>query len=250
MKAYQSLTNLTTGATINQIIKSDPKAGDLLTSIGLPAKDHENETLRSICKQRQWSEVEIMGWVKRHCLPKNSSDSQANDSRVTNHNRNFTSLTKYLHSSFIIPNLTLLKEINNDWPRVHALHGNQYPWLKNVNWHFDIFSQALKMYSEFEEKKFYPLVRELDNQEGEVLDGTIQKLKRSLQIITEDQRRLIDLMNTIRQKGNELKNPGEACSTLRILNQNFKMLFEHLEKQFEIEERDLNTLVKDKLKTL
>jgi hypothetical protein len=65
MKSSQSLTNLTTGATIDQIIKSDPKAGVLLTSIGLSTEAHENETLRSICKQRQWSEVEIMGWVKK-----------------------------------------------------------------------------------------------------------------------------------------------------------------------------------------
>jgi iron-sulfur cluster repair protein YtfE (RIC family) len=242
MNTYQPLTKLTTGATIDQIIQSDPKAGGLLTSIGLLPNEHKHETLRSVCQQRQWGEVEILGWVKRQCL------AEDRKRRIDYFEQDLTRLAAYIDGTFIVPNYTLLKDIQNDWPRVHQIHGNQYPGLKDVNWYFKVLSPILEMYYEFEGKEFYPMIGTLSDQK-EDLDDTTQKIKRSLQIIGEDQRRLLGLMAIIREKGDDFKNPDGACSTLRILNQNFKMLFENMEEQFKLEQEKVIPALKQKIKS-
>jgi iron-sulfur cluster repair protein YtfE (RIC family) len=243
MNNYQSLTSLTTGATIGQIIQSNPNAVDLLTSIGLSPDKHEHETLRSVCKQRQWGEVEILGWLKRQCFAKDEKN------RTANFGPDLSGLSKYMTETFIIPNYTLLKDIKNDWPRVHQIHGNQYTGLKDVNWYFKVLSRALETYYKFEEKEFYPLVETLNDQK-EILDDAAQNIKRSLQIIHENQRRLLGLMAIIREKGNDFKNPEGACSTLRILNQNFKMFFESLKGQFKIEQEKIIPALDQKMNSV
>src|SRR5699024_12848975 len=59
-----SLKKLTPDATLAQILMADKDAAHLLTSIGLDPSAHMEETLRAVCSQRQWSEVEVMKWLK------------------------------------------------------------------------------------------------------------------------------------------------------------------------------------------
>ena len=89
----------------------------------------------------------------------------------------------------------------------------------------------------FEREKFFPLIGRLKNNSNNNLShGTIQKLEKSFSVVERDQCRLRNLMKTIREKGNQFENPGNACSTLRIQNKNFKILFSQLKKQLEVEE--------------
>lgn len=248
MNNNQSLSKLTPEATISEIIRSDSEAGDLLASIGLSPANHEQETLRSVCQQRKWSEVEVLRWLKKHSAATNGETPNIAGS-VPDNESVLIEWTGYLEESFIRSNRSLLEELEGNFPRIHKIHGNQYPWLKTMKWYFDKFREALGMYYTFEQEKFFPLIERLKNNSNNSLNhGTIQKLEKSFNVIERDQRRLRNLMKTIQNKGNEFDNPGNACSTLRIQNENFKILFSKLEKQFEMEKDQVLPRVKEQIK--
>jgi iron-sulfur cluster repair protein YtfE (RIC family) len=247
MKTDQSLNNMTPEATISQIIEANNTAGELLASIGLPLSKHEDETLRSVCQQRKWSEVEVLDWIKKYATSTNGEASQKSDPSLPE-SSDYTEWTSFLHDHYIAENQSLLNELSQSFPRVLKIHGNQYPWLKTIKWHFDTFKEALEMYYKFEQKKFFPLVEQLStNKKKSINHGAVQKIEKSFSITERDQDRLERQMKTIRDKGNEFQNPGNACSTLRIQNQNFELLFSKLKEQFEIEQQHLIPLTKEQL---
>lgn len=248
MKTNQSLKNLTPDATLSQIKSADGKAAELLASIGLEPSNHKNETLRSVCQQRKWSEVEVLKWIKKHSPPANNDASKNGMEPISNEESSLKEWTEHLEETFINPNLSLLKERDENFPRIHKIHGNQYPWLKNMEWHFNQFEETLSMYYEFERKKFFPLINRLENvKKGDINHGTIQKLQKSFAVIEKDQDRLQRLMADIREKGNEFENPPNACSTLRIQNENFNILFSRLEEQLKTENDQLIPRVKEEM---
>ncbi len=248
MKTDQSLNELTPDATISQIITADKQAGELLASIGLSLSKHENDTLRSVCKQRQWSEKEVLEWVKKHSSSVKNGTASNTESKSDN-GPALKEWTEHLEETFIRSNLSLLNEVNKSFPRVQKVHGNQYPWLKNMQYHFNNFEEALTLYYNFERSKVFPLANRIKNgRKGSVNHGAIQKLQKSFAIIEEDQNRLQRLMKTIRQKGKQFENPDSACSTLRIQNENFKALFSNLDKQFETENKQFIPRVKEEIK--
>ncbi|MDZ7683496.1 MAG: hypothetical protein U5J63_17740 [Fodinibius sp.] len=249
MESSQSLSKLTPDATIEQIVAANNKAGELLASIGLPVSDHENETLRSVCQQQQWSETEVLNWVKKHS--RNTNDETANNSTQLSSpdSADLAEWTSYLHEHFISVNQPLLEELEASFPRVHKVHGNQYPWLKNMCWHFNKFSEALGMYYAFEIDKFFPLVEQIDTSETKSLNhGVVQKVEKSFSIIERDQDRLKRQINIMRDKGKDFENPHNACSTLRIQNENLLTLCSQLETQFELESDQLIPGIKKQLK--
>lgn len=249
MNTDQSPSKLTPEATISEIIRSDNEAGELLSSIGLSLSEHEQETLRSVCQQRKWSEVEVLQWLQKHSSRTNGEASDNSGETVPHKDAPLTRLITYLEESFIRPNRSLLEELEENFPRIRKIHGNQYPWLKTMKWHYDKFREALGMYYAFEQEKFFPLIRRLKNNSNNSLNhGAIQKLEKSFSIVERDQRRLWHLMKTIREKGNQFENPGNACSTLRIQNENFKILFSQLEKQFEVEKDQILPRIKEEIK--
>lgn len=235
MKTDQSLAKITAEATISQIIAADEQAAELLASIGLSLSKHADETLRSVCQQHQWSEREVLNWVKKQ---RSTINGTAENKIETPPDGEASPVDwgRYLENVYINPNLELLKELDEAFPRLHKIHGNQYLWLKHIQWHFDKFEDALRMYYHFEKKKVFPLIARLVNSNrGNVNHGTIQKLLKSFAIVRRDQERLARLMKTIRRKGNHFENPEGACTTLRIQNKNFKILFSRLHKQFKVE---------------
>lgn len=250
MNTDQSLSNLTPEATISEIINTDSEAGELLASIGLSLSEYEQETLRSVCQQRKWSEVEVLQWLKKHGPTQNGETSDSHIPSVPDKDTSLVKWTTYLEESFLNPNQSLLEELEENFPRIHKVHGNQYPWLKTMKWEFDRFREALGMYYTFEREKFFPLIGQLKNNSNNNLShGTIQKLEKSFSVIERDQRRLRNLMRTIWEKGNQFENPGNACSTLRIQNKNFKILFSQLKKQFEVEEDQILPRTKEEIRT-
>lgn len=247
MNKVSSLSKLTPDATLSEIVAVDRKAGELLASIGLNPDNHKNQTLRSVCQQRQWSEVEVLRWVKKQRSLLNGKRSEMKQ-KEADFGDDLSRWCEYLVDAFHSKNVELLTEIENNFPRVHQIHGNQYPWLKNMQWHFERFDEALRMYYEFEEKKFYPLLLKLYNTKGELLHGTIRKLERCLGIVEKDQQRLSRFMRTLSDHGHGFKSPEGACSTLRIVNQDFRTLFNGLKKQFEIEKKFLLPIIREKNK--
>ena len=249
MDTNQSLPELTPEATISEIIYTDSKAGELLASIGLSLSKHKQETLRSVCQQHKWSEVEVLQWLKKHGRTTNGESSNNKTGTVPDEDTTLIKWTTYLEESFINPNQSLLEELEENFPRIHKVHGNHYPWLKTMKWEFDKFGEALRMYYIFEREKFFPLIGRLKNKSNNNLNhGTIQKLEKSFDIIERDQHRLKKLMKTIREKGKRFKNPGNACSTLRIQNENFKILFSRLQKQFQAEKDQILPLTRKEIR--
>jgi len=248
MKTDQSLAQLTPEATIGQIINANTEAGELLASIGLSVSEHESETLRSVCQQQQWSEVEVLKWVKKHTNGTNGNTmTQPSETSLSNIT-GLSNWTEYLEREFVKPNQSLLEELHQSFPRVLKIHGNQYTWLKDTKWHFEQFQENLEMYFEFEQRTFFPLVEQLSSTKKKSLNhGVVQKLNNSFGIIQRDQDRLKRQMNTIREKDNGFNNPANACSTLRIQNKNFTLLFDKLEQQFQIEADHLLPKIKKKL---
>lgn len=249
MEAPESLTNLTPDATIEEIVSVNEKAGELLASIGLPVSEHEDETLRSVCQQKQWSEAEVLSWVKKHS--RNSGEDPDADTAKpgSSETPELTEWTRYLRDNFISANQKLLEELNESFPRVLKIHGNQYPWLKEVRWHINKFGESLEMYYAFEEKKFFPLIEQISSDNaGKLNHGSVQKLEKSFSIIEDDQDRMNEQMSIIRKNCNEFENPAGACSTFRIQNKNFTTLFSRLHNQFEVENNHLIPGIKKELK--
>jgi len=245
-----SLKKLTPDATLAQILMADKDAAHLLTSIGLDPSAHMEETLRAVCSQRQWSEVEVMKWLKNKHASGISNSKENGISAESDFGDDVHKWTKHLEQNFHDGNLELLKDIEDRFPKVKKIHGNQYPQLKNIEWHLDKFSQDYQLYLKFESMKFFPLVERLKEQSKKPLDGFLRKLNRCLDIIEEDQERLAAQMETIREKGGGFKNPTGTCSTLRILNHSFEQLEEGLEEQFQIEKEHIVPLVQRKLDAL
>lgn len=249
MKTDQSLASITPESTISQITTIDEQAAELLASIGLSLSKHKHKTLRSVCQQRQWSEDEVLKWVKKHSSSPNGERSPNDSNQAPDEQSSLKNWSKYLEEQFIEPNLELLEELTESFPRIHKVHGIQYSWLKDMEWHFNKFKEAVMMYYEFERKKFLPLTKRLyESKSTNINHGTIRKLQKSFSIIEEDQDRLQRLMKTIRNKGNQFENPEGACSTLRIQNKNFKILFSKLNKQFKIEREQIIPRIKGEIK--
>ncbi|MDR8390695.1 hypothetical protein NC796_06085 [Aliifodinibius sp. S!AR15-10] len=251
MNTHSALANLTPEATIEEIIAADRKAGDLLASIGLEPASHKSETLRSVCQQLKWSEVEVLTWVKKNRIVRNgnSQEQKQKKSEKLDYGANINQWCKYVEDQYHPQLLSLLGEVTHDFPRIHKIHGNQYTWLKHLQWPLEKFDDKLQYYTYFESKKFFPVVKSLTDRKQDTLDGTIQKIQRGMEIMMEDQKALLKLMNTIEQKGNKLQNPKGACSTLRILNYNLKKLFSTLREEFTIEQQNITPRIKERLNT-
>jgi len=248
MEQVKDQKALTPDATIQEIIDAHREAEGLLSSIGLQPSQHSEETLRSVCQQRTWSETEVLQWLKKHSSKTNGEASNNSDGLVPDRDTTLAKWSAYLEESFISPNRSLLEEIDENFPRIHKIHGNQYPWLKTMKWYYDKFREALGMYYTFEQEKFFSLVERLKSNSNSSLNhGTIQKLEKSFKVIGRDQRRLRNLMQSIREKGNKFENPGNACSTLRIQNENFKLLFSQLDKQFKVEKDQILPRIKEEM---
>lgn len=247
MKTNQSLARLTPEATIGQIINTSSEAGELLASIGVSLSRHEEETLRSVCQQQKWSEAEVLGWVKKHAGHSNGEQKRSPESSqygITG----LADWTEFLKQDYVEPGRILLNELTQSFPRVLKIHGNQYPWLKTSEWHFNRYRENLDMYFGFEQKKFFPLIDRLASEKRSNLNyGVVQKIHNSFEIIERDQDRLSRRMNTIQTQSQNFSNPGNACSTLRIQNKNFTDLFGRLRKQFRMETEHLLPAIKKEL---
>lgn len=249
MSNSQSLKDLTADATIGQIVSVEKNAGELLSSIGLSPQNHKSETLRSVCQQKKWSEVEVLKWLKKNQQSNSPPKSVEDQKEPPDFGKNLQKWSEYLEQHFLTRSAELLEDINRDFPRVHKIHGNQYEWLKNMHWYIKKLEGKLNYYFYFQRHKLFPLLENLKDPKKKVLHGTIKKVNSGIEIIEEDQSTIIELIDTIEKKGQGLKNPEGACSTLRILNYNVKKLFSSLKKQIAIEREHLIPLIKQKLKS-
>lgn len=244
MSTDNSLSKLTPEATISQIISSDQNAGKLLSSIGMKPELYQDQTLRSVCQQRQWNEEELLKWIK-----KNQAEQECikNAPEGPEFKKDLSHWNKWLSGSVQPCIRELLTTISRDLPRVQLVHGNQYTWLKNVEWHFDTLNEQLNLYLSLENETLFPLANELNDRKESILYGKVRDLKRALEILEADRPKIQEEMGKIQEFSDGFKHPAGACSTLRIMNKNLADLSTQLERYFSIEREHLFPLIKDHL---
>lgn len=245
----QTLRKLSPDATIGEIITANEKAGQLLASIGLSAENHRDESLRSVCQQRQWSEVEVLKWLQKNEQIPGKVNGEDTGNVKDDIGDSLEKYCAYIEEHHIEKTVGLLEDIADKFPRVYQIHGTQYPWLNDIKWYMESLQEKLNYYIKFEKEKFFPLLKEIDGAGRELLDGTISNIRNGLAIIREDQKEILDLIRDIRRKSNNLESPEGSCSTLRIFNRDLKALFDSVEEQIEMERNDMLPLVGKKLKS-
>lgn len=246
-KSNQSINTMTPAATLSQIISADPQAGHLLKAIGLDPANYREKSLQSVCRQLKWSEVEVLGWIKKNFV-QNKNSVNGTETAEPDFGNKLSKWCAYLENKKMVKTMDLLSEINKAFPRVRQIHGNQYPWLKNMQPYLEQFNEKIKLYYKFEKTRFFPLVKKLNASQEDVLDGTVHNFKRCSTIIEKDQKQLQQYINSIQIKGCHFMNPDGACSTMRILNQNLEMLFNDVGNQFIIEREKILPGVRQKIK--
>lgn len=245
----QTFQKLSPDATIGEIITANEKAGQLLASIGLSAENHRDESLRSVCQQRQWSEVEVLKWLQKNEQIPGKVNGEDAGKVIDGIGDSFEKYCAYIEEHHIEKTAGLLEDIFDKFPRVHQIHSTQYPWLNDIKWYMESLQEKLNYYIKFEKEKFFPLLKEIDDAGSELLDGTISNIRNGLAIIREDQKEILDLIRDIRRKGNSLESPEGSCFTLQIFNRDLKALFDSVEEQIEMERNDMLPLVGKKLKS-
>lgn len=215
--------------------------------IGLSLENHKSETLRSVCQQKKWSEDEILKWLRVNCQDNNVRSDQSTE-ESPDFGNNLNQWCNYIQVEYLAKNNELLDEISSGFARVHKIHGNQYERLKNVHGYLEKLENKIYFYFHFQRQKFFPLINSLKDSKDNLLYGTIIKVRNGIAVIEEDQGEILKLMDTIEKKGQGLKNPAGACSTLRILNANIKTLFTSLRIQIEMERKHPIPLIKQKLR--
>lgn len=66
IKTDSTIQKLTPEATLDQIISANSNAPHLLQSIGLDPSGQADKTLRQVCLEKQWNEVEMLEWIKKN----------------------------------------------------------------------------------------------------------------------------------------------------------------------------------------
>lgn len=228
----RTLKQLTPESTLEQLISTDRQAANLLASIGMNPGLNRDRTLRSVCRDLQWNEEEVLQWVKKE-IRRQECEAEPEEAG------SLEGISRELQQAMQPCLFDLIVEIENGLPRVHQIHGTQYPELKVVDWVFGELREALKQYLVFEKELFFPLVLEFSNLKESMLYGNVRKLGRSISILKEDQNTIRENMRRLEKKTGRFSPPEGSCSTLRILYRNLEALSVQLERYFSIENRQL-----------
>lgn len=241
MNGQTSLSQLTTHATLAQIESACRDAGELLESIGLDPAEHQNESLRFVCQQRQWSETEVLEWVKKKCSINNQ---KADDVPLEN---DLVQWSEYLQQNYHAPNQKRLQEINNNFNQTLHASNRQQAGIKKLQRSFDQLAETLEMYYMFEQKKFHPILQKIETKNGDLLDGTLRKAERAVDLISQDQDKIKDYMHELETKSYHVEAPTGPNATIQLLRKNIRLLVQALTRQFKIEKTEMLPKVQRKI---
>jgi iron-sulfur cluster repair di-iron protein len=247
MKSNQNVKVLNPEVTLEQMITSDQTIAELLASIGLDAFQHQEKTIRQVCLEKQWNEEEVLAWIRKNqYLDQVGPDESEDDDKILEQ-KNIARMCDYLEDEYHVKVRELLEDIHEKFPRVCKIHGQQYPWLKQVHWQFENLHDDLKLYLKFEREKFFYFIRQLHLKESQVMDGLAQSLKHSIDVLGRDHNRLTQSMKEIQKVSRDFYLPEGSCTTFRIVMQELKDLFDKLKDHFKAEETYLIPAVRKKL---
>jgi len=238
MRTHQSLNTLSPDATIGQITSAGNHVADLLASIGLSPSGHEEETLRSVCQQLKWSEVEVMKWLRKNDRA-NAMTIEADPYEEPDFGDDICQWCSHIEVYFMDESSELLEVVMGEYSRVYQVHGTQYLWLKHLQEPLETLAEKLRYNFHFRRNMLFPLFSAMQA-ENELLQGTVDKAGNGIGLIREDHVRILELIDFIEKK--RLRKIDAACSTLRIFSRDLQSLFMMVKKQIGMERKHLISL--------
>ncbi|MCC5907698.1 MAG: hypothetical protein JJU13_15905 [Balneolaceae bacterium] len=247
MNTVKTVYQLNAQATIGQIVSVCNSAEGLLHSIGLKPENHLDKTLRQVCTELKWNEEEVLKWIKKknHVL----DDKFENGTKLPEQIKDFGLAEKCAHfyATYHDTTFELLNDVKEILPRVYKVHGIQDHMLKILDQEFKPFSNRLTLHLKFQRNRFFRQIQKFDSAKNEVSDGVIQGLKKSIDIIREDQTELNKRMGKIETVTHHFELPEHACSTYRIMMKSLESLVKEVKELNRDIEEELIQPISEKL---
>lgn len=220
------MRSLGADATLEQLSMVHENTPDLLESIGLNPVQYWDKTLKQVCFEKQWNESELLEWIRKNTPETIANGKSAKNVESYSGNSTATDICSML-SKQMHPRIREYAElVGSEFERVYALHAIQYPWLSEISWDLRKLLENLNRFLQFEERVFYPLTKEAEQYHEQMLDGSAQKLKRSLSLINDDHEQILGRATKIRRIGNLFKIEDGTCTTFRLLCRSMDELFD------------------------
>lgn len=250
MKSKKTLASLTPDATIKQITSAGTYSADLLASIGLHPGKHQDQTLRAVCRQRQWSEYELLNWLKKK--DKSNEIHTFNSAKWSSKidGNTISDFCNYLLETYHSFEKERMKEASTQFSRVLNNNGGKASFLKAISTDVYKLEETTSLYLSFEEKKFIPLAKKLDGNRTQLLEGTLTKIQKSFDIIERDQNRITVYMQDIRTHIELFQRQGRDYPAMQTVAERFEKLFTSFEHHFSFEQEFLIPKVKMHIKAI
>jgi len=238
MSRAKTVHQLNAQATIGQIVSVSDSAEGLLHSIGLKPENNYDKTLRQVCTELKWNEEDVLKWIKQK---NNVLGHFENGAESPEQIEKFGLAGKCAHfyKTYHDTIFELLDSVNDTLPRVYKVHGIQDHFLKILNEELDPFSKRLRLHLKFQRHRFFKQTQKFESAKNEVADGVVQGIRKSIEIIQEDQEELSKRMDKMAKITRYFDLPEHACSTYRIMMKNLETLF--------AEVKELNRNVEEEL---
>ncbi|MEX0944527.1 MAG: hypothetical protein WDZ38_02565 [Balneolaceae bacterium] len=230
MNTAKTVHQLSAQATVGQIVSVSDSAKGLLHSIGLKPENHQNKTLRQVCTELKWNEEEVLEWIKQknHVLDDHFENGTESPEQMQEYGLagKCAHFCKTGYDTIFEP----LDNVNDTLPRVYKVHGIQDHFLKILEEEFEPFNKRLRLHLKFQRNKFFRQIQKFESAKNEVLDGVVQGLKKSIDIIREDQKELNKRMDKMEKVTHHFDLPEHACSTYRIMMKSLETLVAEVRK--------------------
>ena len=231
--------------TLKNIKEHYPETTEHLQSIGIQCTpDNADLTLRAYCYEHQLDENEIVKWVKQRVNEEGQTKTNIEDADDSESVKTYTK-TLHKHEQQC---RNLLRELNELVPEVEKIHGIQYPQIKDIKQHFEIISDLMQKYYQFEKNRLLPaLMKVQKNTLAGAKYGIVRDLQRTINILKEDQQSLIKHMQFIEKQCKQIHTNRIPCSKFRIMCNNFSLIFDELKEQFQFERKKIINPAETKL---
>jgi len=224
MSTAKTVHQLSTQATIGQIVSVSDSAEGLLHSIGLKPENNYDKTLRQVCTELKWNEEEVLEWIKQKNDVLDGHFENGTESPEKIENVGLAGKCAHFYKTYHNTIFELLDNVNDTLPRVNKVHGIQDHYLKILNEELDPFSKRLRLHLKFQRHRFFKQTQRFESAKNEVADGVVQGLRKSIEIIQEDQEELNKRMDKMDKITRHFNLPEHACSTYRIMMKNLETL--------------------------
>lgn len=245
------METLNTEATLREIVSKSKSAGELLVSIGLDVSGQSGKTLRQVCSEKQLNEDEVLHWLKKNHL----QQTKLSENRIEKEEQSKIPITEQCNrmireSHPVIRDLLSETSKNYHKIRKEGEEEKTYVWLADSAHLLQSFRSSLALFLKFEKEKFFPLAKELEARKEKTMDGDVQSLNRSVDLVEHDHVRLRQLMNRIRTASGNFCFDEKACATMRILCRQFMELFEKFDEHIKTEKEKLLPEIRSQLRDI